>query len=138
MPPDRTQPPRETPLADTTPPSGQKHRGTGGPAAEAEMPQRPAPDTLARAKARRLAAVETPGPDIGGARGFLAARVFELVDLEPSHIHSDQDRLARVMSLVGEIADAYLYGHKDIDAEVQRAAAALMAWAESNAHRGAA
>lgn len=63
-------------------------------------------------------------------RVMVQQQVAAMIPHEPPNVTTDPDRLALLQSRLGDIADAFLYGHKDIDGEVLRLVASAQAWVE--------
>lgn len=82
---------------------------------------------------------DTAGPRRDTAtRGMLSAHLWMLADQERPDIRSDADRLARLTERLGDVASAYLHGHRDIDGEVMLLAATALSWLEAHVTDGAA
>lgn len=63
--------------------------------------------------------------------------VTDKLDAEPPTVQSDGDRLHLAQVRLGEISDAFLWGHTDIDNQVLRLMATLQSWAEARAREAA-
>jgi hypothetical protein len=76
---------------------------------------------------RHLHPVNPPLSENDTARGVaLMHRLLARVPLEQSH--SDADHIIRAVRRLGEIADAFEFGHTCIDGEVEDAIVSLLRW----------
>lgn len=70
-------------------------------------------------------------------RAAIQHAVTARLDAEPPSVTTDAERLALAQARLGEIADAFLWGHTDIDNQVLRLMATLQSWAEARAREAA-
>jgi hypothetical protein len=92
-------------------------------------------DEIARstATAMRLAGAhpdQIKQRDQGTRRALINGAAWSLAGHEPADVHTDADRLARLVEQVGDVAAAYLHGHTDLDGELLRVAAVAVAWVD--------
>ena len=68
----------------------------------------------------------------GAHRALLNGALWTLADTEPAHIHTDDERLARLTDLVAQTNAAAHDRASDIDSHVMRIAAAALAWLDND------
>ena len=73
----------------------------------------------------------SPVDDMARRVALLHAISADVDAVSDSEVERDADRIALVQSHLGEIADAYRFGHKDIDEEWTRLLAAVWAVREA-------
>ena len=69
-------------------------------------------------------------------RNMLNAAVWSLVDTE--RVEPDHDRLITLGARLGEVCDAWRFGHRDLDGELLKLAATALAFVETQRRGGAA
>lgn len=76
-------------------------------------------------------------PDTGARRALINGAAWAQADHEPQDVRVDPDRLARLAELHGDVACAYLHGHRTLDTELLKLAGAVLAWLEKLAEEAA-